>query len=160
MNFGCSLIVLSILATTLTIFNATKTLPSRNNLPPWAIGTNPWPQYLLLAMAAVSLFACVCVLWGYWKGGHKRAEKLAVYYSVLSITFFVFSLIMWVVGASVFQNAKATGNSKDLWGWSCKQNAREQDFQNDVNYSLICRLMVSSAPSFPWAVSAGLALFY
>lgn len=142
MNFGCSLIVLSLLATTLTIFNATKTLPPRNNLPPWAIGTNPWPQYLLIALASVSLVSCLFVFWGYWKGGHRRAEKVAVYYSVFSVCFFVFSLIMWVVGAAVFQNAKSSGNGQDLWGWSCKQNLREQYFQDDVNYSLVCRLLV------------------
>ncbi|KAL5364638.1 hypothetical protein BJX96DRAFT_137661 [Aspergillus floccosus] len=139
-NFGCSLIVLTILATTLTIFHATKALPPRSGFPPWAKGTNPWPQYLLLAVACISLFACLLVFWGYYKGGHKRAEKVAVYYSVFSVCFFTFSLILWVVAAAIYQNSKSTGNGQDLWGWSCKKNTREQFFHNDIDYALLCRL--------------------
>ena len=77
--------MLSLLAVTLTVFNATKHLPTRNNLPAWAEGTNPWAQYLLLGMACVSLFACLIVFWAYRKGGHGRAEKAAVYYTGFSI---------------------------------------------------------------------------
>ncbi|PKY01299.1 hypothetical protein P168DRAFT_242325 [Aspergillus campestris IBT 28561] len=139
-NFGCSLIVLTILATTLTIFHATKSLPSRSGFPAWANGTNPWTQYLLLAVSVVSLAACLMVFWAYWKGGHKRAEKVAVYYTTFSVCFFAFSLIMWVVAAALYQNEKAKGNGKDLWGWSCKQNPREKLFHNDIDYALLCRL--------------------
>ncbi|KAJ5875922.1 uncharacterized protein N7529_001506 [Penicillium soppii] len=139
-NFGCSLIVLSLLAVTLTVFNATKNLPTRNSLPAWAEGTNPWAQYLLLSMACVSLFACLIVFWAYRKGGHRRAEKAAVYYTGFSIAFFAFNLIMWIVGAAVYQHSKATGNSKDMWGWSCAQNTREQLYHDTVDYALLCRL--------------------
>jgi len=139
-NFSCSLIVLSLLATTLTIFNATKSLPARNSLPAWAEGTNPWAQYLLLGLACFSLFACLIVFWGYWKGGHRRAEKVTVYYSTFSICFFFFSFIMWIVGAAIFQHSKDSGHKKDMWGWSCAQNTREQIYSNTVNYALLCRL--------------------
>lgn len=142
-NFGCSLIVLSILAVTLTVFNATKNLPLRNTAPAWAEGTNPWPQYLLLAMACVSLFACLIVFWAYWKGGHRRAEKTAVYYTAFSIGFFFFSLVMWIVGAAIFQHSIATGGGKDLWGWSCNHNTREQIYHDVIDYALLCRLQVS-----------------
>lgn len=142
-NFGCSLIVLSLLAVTLTVFNATKSLPLRSSLPAWAEGTNPWAQYLLLAMACVSLFACVIVFWAYWKGGHRRAEKTAVYYTAFSIGFFFFSLVMWIVGAAIYHHSKASGNSKDMWGWSCKQNTREQIYHDVIDYALLCRLQVS-----------------
>ncbi|EED21717.1 conserved hypothetical protein [Talaromyces stipitatus ATCC 10500] len=139
-NFSCSLIVLSLLSTSLTIFRATKDLPPRSNLPPWAVGTNPWPQYLLLVMACVSLASALLVFYGYWKGGHRRAEKVAVWYSVFSVGFFTFSTIMWVVGAAIFQSSKANGNGKDLWGWACNDNLRHQLFADQVNYSLVCRL--------------------
>ncbi|KAJ6184362.1 hypothetical protein N7519_005663 [Penicillium mononematosum] len=139
-NFGCSLIVLSLIAVTLTVFNASKHLPTRNNLPAWAEGTNPWAQYLLLAMACVSLVACLFVFWAYRKGGHGRAEKAAVYYTSFSLVFFGLNLIMWIVGAAVYQHSKATGNGKDMWGWSCAQNTREQLYHNTVDYALLCRL--------------------
>lgn len=139
-NFGCSLIVLSLLAVTLTIFNATKSIPTRNNLPAWAAGTNPWAQYLLLSMACVSLVACLIVFWAYRKGGHGHAEKAAVYYTAFSIVFFALNLIMWIVGAAVYQHSKSTGNGKDMWGWSCARNTREQIYHNTVDYALLCRL--------------------
>ncbi|KAJ5498782.1 hypothetical protein N7453_007833 [Penicillium expansum] len=139
-NFGCSLIVLSLLAVTLTVFNTTKHLPTRNSLPAWAEGTNPWAQYLLLGMACVSLFACLIVFWAYRKGGHGRAEKTAIYYTSFSIAFFAVNLIMWIVGAAVYQHSKSTGNNKDMWGWSCAQNTREQLYHNSVDYALLCRL--------------------
>lgn len=139
-NFGCSLIVLSLLAVTLTVFNATKHLPTRSNLPAWAAGTNPWAQYLLLSMACVSLVACLLVFYAYRKGGHGRAEKAAVYYTSFSIVFFALNLIMWIVGAAVYQHSKATGDKKDMWGWSCAQNTREQIYHDTVDYALLCRL--------------------
>lgn len=148
MNFSCSLIVLSLLATTLTIFHTTKHLPTRNSKPAWAPDTKPWPQYLLLSLACVSLFACLIVFWGYWKGGHKRAEKVAIYYSIFSVCFFGFSLIMWVVAAALYQNSKSNGGNQDLWGWSCVHNAREQFFHDAVDYALVCRLQVS-VPDVP-----------
>lgn len=129
------------------IFNATKSLPPRNNLPPWAVGTNPWPQVLLLVMASVSLLTCLVVFYGYWKGGHRRAEKVAVYYTVFSVCFFALNTVMWVIGAAVFQNSKATGNGEDLWGWSCKDNVRRQLFSQEVKYSLICRMQVGLSPT-------------
>ncbi|THC98687.1 hypothetical protein EYZ11_001821 [Aspergillus tanneri] len=47
---------------------------------------------------------------------------------------------MWVVAAALYQNDKATGNGKDLWGWSCKKNTREELFHSDIDYALLCRL--------------------
>jgi len=139
-NFGCSLIVLSMLATTFSIFNATKSLPPRNNLPSWAPTTPIWPQILLLCISCLSLFLCVIIFWQYGKGGHKRAEKVAVYYTTFTVAFFVFSIVMWVVGATVLNQSRNNGGGQDIWGWSCKENKRKQLFQNDVPYALICRL--------------------
>ena len=141
-NFSCSLIVLSMLSTVFTIFNTTKALPARNNLPPWAVGTSIWPQIVLLVIACISLFFSVLIFYAYWKGGHKRAEKTAVYYTVFSVFFFAFSIVMWGIGAGILQGAKKNSNGQDLWGWSCKDNKRRQLFQEDVSYSLACRLQV------------------
>ena len=143
-NFSCSLIILSLLATTFTIFNATRSLPPRNNLPAWANGTKTWPQITLLVMACVSLTFCLAVFWNYWRGGHRRAEKAAIYYTYFAVATFMFSLVMWGIAAGVLQGSRASGNGQDIWGWSCKDNKRKQLFQNDVSYSLVCRLQVST----------------
>ncbi|KZF26867.1 hypothetical protein L228DRAFT_19846 [Xylona heveae TC161] len=139
-NFSCSLIVLSMLAATFTIFNATKTLPKRNNLPPWALGQKIWPQVVLLCMATISLFMSLVVFYGYWRGGHKRAEKVAVYYTVFAVSFFVFSVVMWGIGAAILNQSRQTGNNKDMWGWSCVDNERKSLFEKEVNYALVCRM--------------------
>lgn len=142
-NFSCSLIVLALLTSSFTIFNATKSLPPRNDLPAWASDTPLWPQILLLVIASISLIFCVGVFYGYFRGGHKRAEKVAVYYTVFSVFFFAFSIIMWAVGAAVLQNSKNNSGNQDMWGWACVDNERRELFQNDVSYSLVCRMQVS-----------------
>lgn len=143
-SFGCSIVILAILATTLTIFHATKNLPSRSGFTAWAVPTNPWPQYLLLATACLSLISCLAVFWTWKKHGHKRAEKVAVYYSIFSVSFFGFTLILWVVVSAIYQHSKSNGDNKDLWGWSCvKGNQRSIIFQSEVDYPLLCRLQVS-----------------
>jgi hypothetical protein len=139
-NFSCSLIVLSMLSATFTIFDATKSLPARNNLPAWAQGTKTWPQKVVLAIACVSLAFCVAVFYNYWKGGHKRAEKVAVYYTLFAVAFFIFNTIMWGIAAGILQGTKNNSNNKDIWGWSCVDNKRRQLFSEKVDYALVCRM--------------------
>lgn len=142
-NFSCSLIVLSMISTTFSIFNATKAIPARNNLPAWASGTNPWPQMVLLVISCVSLAFSLIIFYAYWKGGHNRAQKTAVYYTVFAVFFFTFSIVMWAVGAGILHSAKQNGNGQDLWGWSCKDNKRRTLFQDEIHYALVCRLQVN-----------------
>lgn len=139
-NFSCSLIVLAMLSSTFTIFNATRSIPARNGLPPWAPNQKTWPQIVLLVIACISLFSCLVIFYAYWKGGHRRAEKAAVYYTAFAVAFFVFSIVMWGIGAGVLQGSKNGSNNKDMWGWACVDNGRKQLFQNEVDYDLICRL--------------------
>lgn len=127
---------------TFHIFYETKTLPARNNLPAWAVGTKTWPQYLVLAISCVSLLLCLVVFWNYWRGGHRRAEKVAVYYTLFAVGYFIFSTIMWGVAAGVLQGAKSNSDNKDVWGWSCVDNKRHQLFQQEIDYALVCRLQV------------------
>ncbi|RAL63070.1 hypothetical protein DID88_004155 [Monilinia fructigena] len=139
-NFSCSLIVLAMLSTTFSIFNATKALPPRNNLPAWADGTKTWPQKVVLAVSCVSLALCLVVFYNYWRGGHKRAEKVAVYYTLFAVAYFIFSTVMWALAAGIIQGARNNGNNKDIWGWSCVDNKRRELFQEKVDYALVCRL--------------------
>ncbi|KAK3053188.1 hypothetical protein LTR09_005814 [Extremus antarcticus] len=139
-NFSCSLIVLAMLSATFTIFNATRALPPRGSFPPWAPQQKIWPQVTLLCIACLSLAASVIIFYSYWKGGHRRAEKAAVYYTAFAVAFFVFSIVLWGIGAGVIQGSKQNSEGQDMWGWACKDNTRKTLFQNDVDYELICRL--------------------
>lgn len=139
-NFSCSLIVLAMISTTFTIFNATRHLPPRNGVSAWSTKTVQWPNILLLTIACISLVMAVAIFYAYWRGGHKRAEKAAVYYTIFAVGFFVCSIVMWGVGAAALQNSRNTENGQDIWGWSCKDNSRKTIYQNDVDFELVCRL--------------------
>lgn len=144
-NFSCSLIVLAMLGSTFAIFNATKTLKAKNGLPAWAENTNIWPQALTLAASCLSLLICILIFVGYVRGGHKRAEKVGVYYTLFACGWFIVSMAIWVTTIVVLQSAKNNSDNKDLWGWSCNNNLRHQLFNNEVDYALVCRLQVRKA---------------
>lgn len=141
-NFSCSLIVLCMLTSTFSIFNATKNLTAKNGLPAWAENTNVVPQILTLSSACLSLFICILIFIGYIRGGHRRAEKVGVYYTLFAVGWFMVSMAIWVASIIILQHAKTHSNDKDMWGWSCNNNLRHQLFQNDVDYALVCRLQV------------------
>lgn len=132
------------LSSSFAIFNATKSLPAQNGLPAWASNTNSWPQKLVLAASCVSLAICVFVFVGYCRGGHRRAEKVGVYYTLFAVGWFILSMIMWALAAGILQNSRNNSNNQDVWGWSCVQNHREELFKDKVDYALVCRLQVSS----------------
>ena len=82
----------------------------------------------------------LAIIFAYFRGGHRRAEKAAVYYTVFAIGFFVFSIVMWAIGAAILNESRRKGAEKDMWGWSCKDGRRKTLFDQDVDYALICRL--------------------
>ncbi|OAA61202.1 hypothetical protein SPI_05226 [Niveomyces insectorum RCEF 264] len=139
-NFSCSLIVLSMLSASFTIFNATKNLEAESSFPPWASNTKTWPQKLVLAASCVSLAICVLVFVGYCRGGHRRASKVSVYYTLFAVGWFIVSMVMWCAAAGILQFSRNNSNNQDMWGWSCVQNKRSQLFENKVNYALVCSL--------------------
>lgn len=139
-SFGCSLIVLTMVSISFSIFNATKNLPPRNHLPAWASGTKTWPQTFILIISCASLLLCLIIFWNYFRGGHRKAEKVATYYTLLAVTLFIFSLIMWGIAAGILQGSRSIGQNKDLWGWSCVENKRRQLFSDKINYALVCRM--------------------
>ncbi len=49
-------------------------------------------------------------------------------------------MLLWVITAALFQHSKNNSNNKDMWGWSCVENARFKVFHDKVDYALVCRL--------------------
>ncbi|KAL2133931.1 hypothetical protein VTI74DRAFT_1349 [Chaetomium olivicolor] len=139
-NFSCSLIILSMISASFSIFNATKTLPALSGFPAWAQNTNTWPQKVVLACSCVSLLICIAVFVGYCRGGHRRAEKVGVYYTLFAVGWFIFSMAMWAAAAGILQFSRNNSNNQDIWGWACVQNRRSQLQGQLVDYALICRL--------------------
>jgi len=81
-------------------------------------------------------------MYSYWRGGHKRAEKVAVYWTVFAVGTFIFTIVVWAIAAGIMQGSRNSSNGKDLWGWACKDNNRRKLFEQEVNYRLVCRQQV------------------
>lgn len=143
-SFSCSAIILAMLSSSFAIFHATKSLPAQNGLPAWATGTSTWPQILVLSVACTNLLICVLIFIGYCRGGHHRAEKVGVYYTLFAVGWFIVSVILWAAAAGVLQFTRNNSDNKDLWGWACVQNKRADLFSQKVDYELVCRLQVST----------------
>ncbi|KAK3943626.1 hypothetical protein QBC46DRAFT_27110 [Diplogelasinospora grovesii] len=139
-NFSCSLIILAMISSSFSIFNATKSLPAMNGLPAWSNNTNAWPAKVVLGCSCVSLIICCSVFVGYCRGGHQRAEKVGVYYTMFAVGWFVFSMIMWAAAAGILQFSRNNSGNQDIWGWACVNNKRSELFQDKVDYALVCRL--------------------
>ncbi|KAG5970086.1 hypothetical protein E4U55_001843 [Claviceps digitariae] len=141
-NFSCSLIILSMLSASFSIFNSTKSLAAASKFTPWAPNTQQtaWPQKLTLAMACLSLFACILVFFGYCRGGHKRATKVNTYYTMFAVGWFILSMLLWIITAVIFQHSRNNGNGKDMWGWACVNNQRAEIYSDKIDYVLVCRL--------------------
>jgi len=139
-NFSCSLIIMAMVSSSFAIFNATRSLPTMNGMPAWAGNTNSWPQKVVLGIACVSLLICVGVFIGYCRGGHQRAEKVGVYYTMFAVGWFIFSMVMWAIAAGILQHSRSNSGNQDMWGWACVQNHRSELFGDKVDYALVCRL--------------------
>ncbi|GAW18146.1 hypothetical protein ANO14919_076200 [Xylariales sp. No.14919] len=139
-SFSCSLIIISLVAVSFNIFRTTHTLSAQSGLPPWAEGTQLWPQIVVLAVSGVNLFLCILIFIGYLRGGHRRAEKVGVYYTLFAVGWFIASSVLWAAAAGILQFTRNNSGNKDLWGWSCVENKRAQVFSEKVDYALVCRL--------------------
>ncbi|KAI5862089.1 hypothetical protein GGS23DRAFT_605747 [Durotheca rogersii] len=139
-SFSCSMIILAMLSSSFAIFHATRALPAQNGLPPWASNTNAWPQILVLAVSCLNLLICILIFIGYCRGGHRRAEKVGVYYTLFAVGWFIVSIILWAAAAGVLQFTRNNSDNKDLWGWACVQNHRADLFSEKIDYALVCRL--------------------
>ncbi|EHA58486.1 hypothetical protein MGG_08664 [Pyricularia oryzae 70-15] len=86
-SFSCSLIVVAVMSTVLTMFDAAK--------------------ILILTVSCLSVVICMFIFWPYCRGGYRKRNS---------------------------------NDNKDMWGWSCAQTPRAETFEDDVDYSLLCRL--------------------
>ncbi|KAI1827998.1 hypothetical protein F4861DRAFT_237249 [Xylaria intraflava] len=139
-SFSCSLIILSLLGVSFNVFRSTNQLAAQSNLPPWAPHTQLWPQILVLSVSGVNLIFSLLIFVGYLRGGHNRAEKVGVYYTLFAVGWFIASSVLWAAAAGILQFTRNNSANQDFWGWSCVDNKRAQVFSQKVDYALVCRL--------------------
>ncbi|KAF8247474.1 hypothetical protein K440DRAFT_298863 [Wilcoxina mikolae CBS 423.85] len=138
-NCACSMVVLALVSSTFAIFNATRNLAPRNKFRPWSASTPTWPQIAILVISCISLFLSLCIMFSYWKGGHNRAERIALHATIFAGAVFIFTIAMWSAGIGIMQASRSGNDDQDLWGWACKDNIRRKLFQDSINYTLVCR---------------------
>lgn len=138
LSCACSIVVLGLVSATFAVFFSTRHLAQRNNLPPWDANTPKWPQITILVIAIISLILSLYIMFSYWRGGHSRAERIAMHATIFTAAAFIFSLTIWSVGYGIMKGSKDHNNNKDIWGWSCKDNTRKSLFQDSINYNLVC----------------------
>lgn len=146
-SFSCSLIIIALLSVSFNIFRTTKALAPQSGLAPWAANTPLWPQIVVLSVSGINLILCIIIFYGYIRGGHHRAEKVGVYYTLFAVGWFIASSILWAAAAGILQFTRNNSNNKDMWGWSCVDNTRAKIFSDKVDYALVCRLQVSFIPN-------------
>lgn len=140
LNCVCSIVVLALVSSTFAIFFATRHLPNRNNLQAWDSNTPQWPQTTLLVIAIISLILSLYIMYCYWRGGHSRAERIALHATLFTAAAFIFSITIWSVGYGIMKSSREKNNDKDIWGWSCRDNTRKNLFQDTINYNLVCSM--------------------
>jgi len=138
-NCACSLVVLALVASTFAIFYSTKNLATRNNFRPWAMETPQWPQICILVIACISLILSFTIMYGYWRGGHSRAERMALRATIFAGGVFIFTIIIWSIGIGIMQGSRGNNQDQDIWGWACKDNQRKALFKDTINYDLVCK---------------------
>lgn len=151
-----SLMMDAILAYVLHTFYKTKDIPAPGRVGPWAVGTQLWPAYMLLAASSVTflvdgstLVAACCVLRSERKRKGKEKSKAdgekvvaARAESALVKAGYVAFVAKWFIIATLYRTGKT---SKDLWGWSCDKRAAniQKYYVNDLNFATLCRAQVS-----------------
>lgn len=165
-SLGLALIMDVILAYVLHKFYTTKDIPAPGRVGPWAVGTELWPAYMLLAASSVTflidgstLVAACCVLRSSRERKGKRDSKgekevgeeeessevvvvAARAESALVKCGYVAFVAKWFIIATLYRTGKTT---KDLWGWSCDSRAAniQKYYVNDLNFATLCRVQVS-----------------
>ncbi|KAI5859048.1 hypothetical protein BZA05DRAFT_383204 [Tricharina praecox] len=138
----CSAVVIGLSIATFKIFLATKDLPARNTFLPWARPTVLWPQILTLTIACISFLACIYVIWGYIRNGHRGGEAASPLATTATVIGFIAWIVIWAAAGTSMQTVRASQEGKDMWGWACNKDAgpRRQAFANKIDYDLVCTM--------------------
>ena len=133
-------VVIGLSALSFHIFLATRDLPPTNGAQPWASRTVMWPQVMTLVIACLSFAAALAVMAGYLRGGHRRAESLSRWATLMTVIGFVGWIVLWAAAGASLQRARDQSRGRDIWAWACdKEAAHHQLFSDRINYDLVCK---------------------
>lgn len=103
---------------------------------PWAKDTKLWPTYLLAGASLATLLMCFGLLVALCCRSKRKTALFSLLGAAVHIVFWVVISILYRVGKT----------NKDLWGWSCTDEAKaiqDQLGSNVLNFQSLCTLQVS-----------------
>lgn len=121
-------------------FYTTKDIPAPGRVSPWAKNTQLWPAFVLLASSCLTFLTEIGGLCAALCRRLKRASKVEGTFTYIGYAVFV---VKWLVVLILYRIGKT---SKDLWGWSCDDRAKniQQYYVSDLDFDKLCLEQVSA----------------
>jgi hypothetical protein len=124
-------------------FYTTKNDPGAGRSTPWADSPVLWPTWMLLLASGVTFvvtafaLSAACCAKSKAEGGRGKT----IWFTVLK---YAVHVIVWLAVAALYKIQK---KDRDLWGWSCGNEAAEIQyaFNTKLNFSFLCNIQVGPA---------------
>lgn len=113
---------------------------------PWFKESKLWPTVLLAMTSIISLCLSFVIVVAYFRSV-GTANSSAAYFTYVSYIITATHVGMWIPTAAAYRAGK---DGKDLWGWSCSEEAKQIQFafHGVVNFERSCNVQSSA-----WASS-------
>ncbi|GAB1736194.1 hypothetical protein NU219Hw_g6868t1 [Hortaea werneckii] len=127
----------------------------------WAKNSITWYTYLYTAVAAISCLFNTAIILAYISGV-RRANAMVDVASKWEYLVQGSQVVVWAVSAGIYRYGRepVDGKFRDLWGWTCSQDALAmQAVVDDVDFEKYCGLQVSRRRERPLVVQAFMVVF-
>jgi len=116
---------------------------------PWANPALLWPTFVLMGISLITFFMNLVTLIAYCCGVGS-ANKTYTCSSVIGYIFLGVHVVIWFVAAGAYKVANVKGNGKDLWGYSCgdEADAIQAEVQSFLDFGKLCTMQVCLFPFF------------
>jgi len=140
-------LILSGLMSGIFIYTLFKYYTTKNHVIP-STSTNPWanpallwPTFVLMGISLITFFMNLVTLIAYCCGV-GAANKTYTCSSVIGYIFLGVHVVIWFVAAGAYKVANVKGNGKDLWGYSCgdEADAIQAEVQSFLDFGKLCTM--------------------
>ncbi|RMY76715.1 hypothetical protein D0863_01786 [Hortaea werneckii] len=112
----------------------------------WAKNSITWYTYLYTAVAGISCLFNTAIILAYISGV-RRANAVGDVASKWEYLVQGSQIVVWAVSAGIYRYGRepVDGKFRDLWGWTCSQDAAAlQAVMDDVDFEKYCGLQTAS----------------
>jgi hypothetical protein len=128
-------------------YKATRSISSAEYAGPWPKNPKLWPTLLLAVASGLTLLLTVGSVLSRICRTLRKSSQIAKSRPLVTTAKYAVHIGTWACVAVAYRLGK-TGD--DLWGWSCSDSADaiQKAFENDVNFSSLCKLQVCIEPCY------------